>query len=433
MGPASALGHGAIVVAEGSDGTAFVAYSYDDSSQQEARNEAAQLCEKRKNTPNPCRIIADYADTCVGFARAQPYTYLIKFANDTERADLLAFVDCKELNRRAGISTDYCAQHRLSYCDHSPLISTSAPALSPSLPSSQSLDDILRHFLSLQWLTEPDRMTSGDIVILLLLGAGVFVGVVGVKNQKMPPYSNTIQPGSSTTVGPQASPVGPFFSEASDKGQSTSPNNPSTVSEEPVIVPPAGFHSSPHAETPSSQPSPPPPESSQTAPPSPAPSISDPLEGIVLKIRKATKDGAFGAIIYMIDARLDASATIRAQIARHRLGGRVIYESTARQKHAHATRRHLDSTRGQPVFAPADQQVKGVLKTFWGLGRAAVSATITALSLRITVDSLLAGVHIECKDMDEFAEAEQALVEAKQNLEGYIAHIATFDGQERII
>ena len=117
----------------------------------------------------------------------------------------------------------------------------------------------------------------------------------------------------------------------------------------------------------------------------------------MLKIKKSTKEGRFGATIYMIDARMDASAAIRAAIAKHRLGGRVIYESSARQRHAEATKRHLDSTRGQPIFAPADEQFKGTLKTFWGLGRAAVSAARTALALRITVDSLLAGVHVECK------------------------------------
>jgi hypothetical protein len=152
-----------------------------------------------------------------------------------------------------------------------------------------------------------------------------------------------------------------------------------------------------------------------------------------LKIRRSTKEGRMGAVIYMIDARLDASAAIRAAISKHRLGGRVIYESSTRQKHAEATKRHLDNTRGQPIFAPAEEQLKGVAKTFWSIGRAAVSATIAALSLRITVDSLLAGVHVECKDMDELAEAEEAIVEAKANLEAYVAHIASFDGQEQII
>ena len=35
--------------------------------------------------------------------------------------------------------------------------------------------------------------------------------------------------------------------------------------------------------------------------------------------------------------------------------------------------------------------------------------------------------------MDELADAEDAITEAKHNLEGYLAHIASFDGREQII
>jgi hypothetical protein len=58
---------------------------------------------------------------------------------------------------------------------------------------------------------------------------------------------------------------------------------------------------------------------------------------------------------------------------------------------------------------------------------------LAALALQITVSSLMAGVHVECKSMDELLEAEAAIRAAKGNLEGYIAEIVKFDGTEEIV
>lgn len=159
-----------------------------------------------------------------------------------------------------------------------------------------------------------------------------------------------------------------------------------------------------------------------------------PGQPIALKLKRTQKQAAMGGLIYMLDARIDVSAEVRSLIAQHRLGSRLIYESEARQKHAEKAKAHLDGSRdGTSIFAPPSAQAMGLAKTFWKLGRAAVSAARASLALRVTVDSLLAGVHVECKDMDELLEAEDAFREAKQNLEGYIASLRSFDGREEII
>jgi hypothetical protein len=158
-----------------------------------------------------------------------------------------------------------------------------------------------------------------------------------------------------------------------------------------------------------------------------------PLEGIVLKLKRSQKTGTMGSLIYMLDARIDASQETLNLIARHNLGNRLIYESEARQKHAAAAQGHLAATRGGPsLLAPASEHATGAAKTIWNLGRAAVSAVRASLALRITVNSLLSGVHVECKDMEELLEAEAAIREAKENLEGFIETAKTFDGREEI-
>lgn len=164
------------------------------------------------------------------------------------------------------------------------------------------------------------------------------------------------------------------------------------------------------------------------------PVVVDPPEGMALKLKRSTKESTFGAKIYMLDARLDVSAEVRDLIIQHRLGKRLIYESSARQKHRAAVQGHLEGTRGNnPFFAPPAAQAKGAAKTMWKIGRAVVSAARASLALKITVDSLIAGVHVECKDMDELLEAEGAVREAKENIEGYISGFRSFDGTEEVV
>jgi hypothetical protein len=158
-----------------------------------------------------------------------------------------------------------------------------------------------------------------------------------------------------------------------------------------------------------------------------------PLEGIVLKLKRSQKTSAMGNVIYMLDARIDASRETLDLIGKHSLGGRVIYESEARQKHAASTVGHLAASADGPgIFASPADHAKAAAKTVWKLGRAAVSAVRMSLALRITVNSLLSGVHVECKDMEELLEAEDAIRTAKENLEGFIETAKTFDGREEI-
>jgi hypothetical protein len=223
---------------------------------------------------------------------------------------------------------------------------------------------------------------------------------------------------------------------------------PASSTSHPPTPPPAPTS---EAACPSQSPTPPltpeaaaPPEKlSPIAKSSPAPPVPEaspvlqavpPQDGIVLKLKRSQKTGSMGGLIYMLDARIDASAEILTLISTHRLGSRLIYESTARQQHAEAAKAHLGGSRSDTsIFAPPSKQAMGAAKTMWKLGRAAVSAARAALSLRITVDSLLAGVHVECKSMEELLEAETAIREAKGNLEGYITTLTSFDGQEEIV
>lgn len=177
----------------------------------------------------------------------------------------------------------------------------------------------------------------------------------------------------------------------------------------------------------------PPPPADIQSPSSPFSNIGL-IQGMALRLKRHERPGTLGAIIFTLDARIDVSAENRALIEKYKLGNRLIYDSANREKYAAKARQHIESTRDQPgLFASPGAQAWGFAKTIGRLGAAAVNATASALSLRITVNSLMAGVHVECKDMHELLEAEDAIKEAGFNLKSELESATTFTGQEQVI
>jgi hypothetical protein len=155
---------------------------------------------------------------------------------------------------------------------------------------------------------------------------------------------------------------------------------------------------------------------------------TSPQEPIVLRLRRSQKHGFLG-LRYVLDARIDVSAEIRGLIDKHKLFKKVIYESDARKQRASNVQGYLASNEAVSLFAPPREHVLSL----WFLVRAIFSAAWASLALRITVSSLMAGVHVVCKSMEELLEAEDAIRSAKGALEGYIHEISKFDGTEEII
>ena len=62
-----------------------------------------------------------------------------------------------------------------------------------------------------------------------------------------------------------------------------------------------------------------------------------------------------------------------------------------------------------------------------------LSAAMAGLSLKVTIDSLSNGQHIECKDLDELLGAEGAIREACSNVKAYLGMAQMFDGREEVI
>ena len=161
---------------------------------------------------------------------------------------------------------------------------------------------------------------------------------------------------------------------------------------------------------------------------------SGPVKGIQLRLKRGKRPGALGKVIFTLDARIDVSAESRSLIENYKLGNRVIYESANREKYRAKALQNVENTREQPgLFASPGAQAWGLAKTLGRVGAAAVNATVAALSLRITVNSLMQGHHVESNDMGEILEAENALREAKENLEATLETAQSFDGREEVV
>ncbi len=136
-----------------------------------------------------------------------------------------------------------------------------------------------------------------------------------------------------------------------------------------------------------------------------------------LRIQRSQRKGGVlgGKIYFALDVRAEYTAQERADINKYELGGEVIYNSQAAKKHLDAMGQKLDG---------------GGLK---GLASALGSLALAKMNLNITIASLAKGHHIECKDLGELAEAEEALVNACKNLRAFLKMAASFDGSEVVI
>lgn len=136
-----------------------------------------------------------------------------------------------------------------------------------------------------------------------------------------------------------------------------------------------------------------------------------------LKLKRSQRSGGFtgGKVYFALDARADLSEEEAYNVKKYKLGSEVIYNSEASRKHLEAGIASLGSG-----------SLGGTLKS-------AVSMAMARLSLNITVDSLVKGHHIECKDLDELLGAEEAIMQACENIRTYLTLAATFDGSETVL
>ena len=178
---------------------------------------------------------------------------------------------------------------------------------------------------------------------------------------------------------------------------------------------------------------PPEPAPVQTQPAARLPALTTtttPVRAMQLKLRRSQRAGGMlgNKVIFALDARVDLSADEQQLVRKFALGKLVVYDSEARKRRGEAAYGHFDN-----AAHTAGYDLKSAGRGLWRNARGLASAAMMALSLRVTVDSLIGGQHIECKDLDELLGAESAIVDACKNLKGYLDTALTFDGREEVL
>lgn len=143
-----------------------------------------------------------------------------------------------------------------------------------------------------------------------------------------------------------------------------------------------------------------------------------------LKLKRSQRTGGMlgGKVIFALDARTDLTPDEKGLVSKYGLGKLVVYDSEARKKHSETAYGHFDEGASSTVG-----------RSLWKNARGIASAAMMALSLRVSVDSLTSGQHIECKDLDELLGAEAAILNACKNLKAYLETAQTFDGREEVL
>ena len=137
----------------------------------------------------------------------------------------------------------------------------------------------------------------------------------------------------------------------------------------------------------------------------PPPALYTPTaaDAMQLKLQRSQRTSMFGKVIFVLDARMELTRDEHELLVKYRLGNDVVYESSSRKRRKENTLAHLEMTKGGPDSSgiPRARSSGAWRKLCFGSGWAGVSATSAALSLRITINSLISGVHVECKSMGE--------------------------------
>jgi len=143
-----------------------------------------------------------------------------------------------------------------------------------------------------------------------------------------------------------------------------------------------------------------------------------------LKLRRSQRSGGVvsSKVYFALDARADLSPEEKGLVSKYGLGKLVVYDSQARKKHQEAAYSHFD-----------EGSVSSAGRAWWKNARGLASAAMMAFSLHVTVESLMKGHHIECKDLDELLGAEAAILNACKTLRAYLDTAQTFDGREEVL
>lgn len=154
---------------------------------------------------------------------------------------------------------------------------------------------------------------------------------------------------------------------------------------------------------------------------------------ILLKVRRGQRPsilrilGLGGRPTFTLDVRIELTGEDVALVEKYQLGDTHVYSSKARIARMERARDHYATAYEYSKFRGGG--LKMLDHSLYG----AYHRFLSKLALKVTVNSLIKGQHIACKDLEELLAAEEAVIEGCRNLRGYLETALSFDGRETLI
>ncbi|MHA6287130.1 hypothetical protein [Maricaulis sp. CAU 1757] len=127
-----------------------------------------------------------------------------------------------------------------------------------------------------------------------------------------------------------------------------------------------------------------------------------------LKIRRSQKTGLTGKVVFQLDVMAELTPDEKALVQQYKLGKELVYSSEAADRNAEMAR-------------------AGSLKALGGM------VLDRATKRRFTMNDLINGQHLECKDLGELTDTEEQVHVACHNIRRYLEVAKSFDGTEHIL
>lgn len=124
-----------------------------------------------------------------------------------------------------------------------------------------------------------------------------------------------------------------------------------------------------------------------------------------LLIRRSQKKGLVGSITFILDARSELTPEETENVKKYKMGKEILYY-----------KEKVDTSKSDP-------------ESWSGIAR---SLAARALNIKITVDDVVNGKSIECKDILEMRAAEEQLKEACGLFKTMLESAAHFEGEQVI-
>lgn len=159
-----------------------------------------------------------------------------------------------------------------------------------------------------------------------------------------------------------------------------------------------------------------------------------------LLLRKSQRDDGWvlSSVTFIIEAQLELTLDEAELFDKYNLADVVIYDSENRVYYGAASAESYhessQSFGSVPVFIRSADDVAniigGIAAGFWHLGSGVVYHTASALSLQITLGSLIDGQYVESESLEETLALYNTIKGAVQYIADYLDVALTFDGRE---